>query len=589
MDYDIVVCGAGLAGATLARQLRRALPEATIASVDPLTRPLPDACHKVGESTVELATHYLAQELGLATYLRERHILKNGLRFFPGGGATLPLEGRTEIGPPQLPIVPSFQLDRGRLETDLRTMNEADGIDSFEGCKVTDVELRPGERHRVSLLDRGEPRTLTARWVVDATGRRRLLSKKLGLQRSTDHLARAAWFRVAERVDVAELVPQSEQSWHQRDREQIRWQSTCHFMGEGYWAWLIPLASGYTSVGVVVDGACFDFDAIHTEPKLRAWLKQHEPVLARRLEGIEAADFRCYREYSYSASRMLSSERWATVGEAAVFVDPFYSPGSDYIALANTFVTRAIREDLDTGEASEADQLSAWFLRLFDESVVTFRGMMPAFGNPRVMTAKIYWDNLQYWSFLCQYYFQRAYDFPLAHQQQVLEEGGHFAVSHVRAQALFRRWHELAKDHPLGEARNVYLPPVPSLLANAYLDLQRKLAPEELLPLLRDKRALTEEVLAELVLRALRELSPSAGKQLALDLDIASWGLPIDERRLQLDDLSPRDRRRALPRVAKDVERCLGKAGSRDDIPSWETHWRACLGRETTAPSHVAS
>ena len=204
------------------------------------------------------------------------------------------------------------------------------------------------------------------------------------------------------------------------------------------------------------------------------------------------------------------------------------------------------------------------------------------------MTAKIYWDNLQYWSFLCQFYFQRAYELPLDAQQRILDEGERFTASHRRAQALFRRWHDLGGEVELGEARNVHLPPVPSILANAYLDLQRTVGPDELLPLLRDKRALTEEVLAELVLRVLRELSPAAGAQLAEDLALASWQLPIDDRRFQLDDLSPRDRRRALPRVAKDVERCLGKAPVRSDVPSWEQHFRRCLDREPR-PAHLAS
>ncbi len=589
MTFDIVVCGAGLAGSTLARQLRRACPNATIASIDPVARPLPDACHKVGESTVELATHYLAHELELEGYLRTEHILKNGLRFFPGGGDSHPLEKRTEIGPPELPIVPSFQLDRGRLETDLRAMNEQDRVELFEGFKVTAVDLRPGdEAHEVTIARGRERRTLRARWVVDATGRRRLLSRKLGLQRSTDHVARAAWFRVAERVDIADLVPESESEWHGRDRQHIRWQSTNHFMGEGYWAWLIPLSSGYTSVGVVVDGELFDFDAIHTEPKLRAWLDEHEPVLARRLADAPACDFRCYREYSYSASKTLSSDRWATVGEAAVFVDPFYSPGSDFIALANSFVTRAIREDLETGDASVADTLSEWFLRLCDEAVVTFRSMMPAFGNPQVMTAKIYWDNLQYWSFLCQFYFQRAYELPLERQREVLAEGERFTGWHARAQQLFRRWHELGGEIDLEKPRNVYLPPVPSILANAYLDLQRNVGPDELLPFLREKRELTEQVLGELVIRALRELPVDAGERLAGDLDLASWDLPFEAGRLALEDASPRDRRRALPKIAKDVERCLGKPPQRPEV-EWEAHLRACLGLEPLPAAHLAS
>ena len=129
---------------------------------------------------------------------------------------------------------------------------------------------------------------------------------------------------VGERVDVAELVPPSDTAWHERDRTHIRWQSTVHFMGEGYWAWLIPLSSGFTSVGIVVDGDIHPFEAIHTEAQARAFLAEHEPEVAARLAEPPARDFRCYREYSYGAERVFSPDRWALVGEAGPFVDPFY-------------------------------------------------------------------------------------------------------------------------------------------------------------------------------------------------------------------------------------------------------------------------
>jgi hypothetical protein len=43
--------------------------------------------------------------------------------------------------------------------------------------------------------------------------------------------------------------------------------------------------------------------------------------------------------------------RWSLVGEAGAFLDPFYSPGSDYITLGNTFTTDMIVRELN-GEAS---------------------------------------------------------------------------------------------------------------------------------------------------------------------------------------------------------------------------------------------
>ena len=83
---DVVICGGGLSGLLLARQLRREMPDLSVTLIDRMPRPLPDACHKVGESSVECGCQYL-EELGLKDYLLKEQLVKLGLRFFPGGGA----------------------------------------------------------------------------------------------------------------------------------------------------------------------------------------------------------------------------------------------------------------------------------------------------------------------------------------------------------------------------------------------------------------------------------------------------------------------------------------------------------------------
>src|SRR5205814_8865130 len=61
-------------------------------------------------------------------------------------------------------------------------------------------------------------------------------------------------------------------------------------------------------------------------------------------------DFRVMKDYSYSCGQVYSDERWCLVGEAGVFLDPFYSPGLDMIAISNGMVC-----DLITSERNGED------------------------------------------------------------------------------------------------------------------------------------------------------------------------------------------------------------------------------------------
>ncbi|HQW92764.1 MAG TPA: FAD-dependent oxidoreductase, partial [Ferruginibacter sp.] len=64
-QYDVVVLGGGLAGLTLSLQLKKAKPGISILVLERRETAAATAAHKVGESTVELGTHYLREVLDI--------------------------------------------------------------------------------------------------------------------------------------------------------------------------------------------------------------------------------------------------------------------------------------------------------------------------------------------------------------------------------------------------------------------------------------------------------------------------------------------------------------------------------------------
>jgi len=347
--YDVVICGGGLAGSTLARQLKLTMPELSVVVLDKDAYPLPEAAFKVGESSVYDGAYYFGQILQLEEYFEREHLPKLGLRYFYGNTKG-ELHKRPEFGISDFPPKPgSYQIDRGKLENDLRLFNKEMGIEVLENCLVKDIDISENreEPHQIVYIqqDSKEYKTISARWVVDAMGRRRYIQKKLGLAKPNDPKFNAAWFRVKGRVDISDFVPSTEKEWHDRVPNNNRYYSTNHLCGRGYWVWLIPLATNHTSLGIVASEEFQPFSEFHTQELAFEWLERNEPVVADNLKGREVIDFKKMPRYSYSSTKVFSINRWGCVGEAAVFADPLYSPGSDLISYANTLQTHMIRLD----------------------------------------------------------------------------------------------------------------------------------------------------------------------------------------------------------------------------------------------------
>lgn len=436
-EYDVVIAGGGLAGLCLALQIKKTVPEATVVVAERSTLPNPEAAHKVGESSVEAASHYFQSVLGLDELL-SKELRKFGLRFFMTDGDNTDITTRTECGPSHYLYFPSYQIDRGHFENALAARAHEAGIDFIDNCQVESFSLSP-KNHSVSLSQSGEKIQIECRWIVDATGRMSLLKKKLSLDQPNRHQVNAAWFRIDHALDPDDWS--SNTLWKQRLQESRR-MSTNHFMGEGYWVWLIPLVNNRTSVGIVADGKTHPFNEISTFPKAFSWLQKFEPQLASVLSEHlkDRMDFSALKNYSHGVKQMYSHERWCLTGDAGAFVDPLYSPGSDFIGIANGFSCDLIARDL-RGEpideiAKNYDQSFRSLIRTF---LATYQRQYSLMGHPRIMVTKIMWDFVMYWGGIALLFrANKLCDIEFMSKANPLLQA--FAYTNIGMQSFFRKW-----------------------------------------------------------------------------------------------------------------------------------------------------
>jgi hypothetical protein len=126
----------------------------------------------------------------------------------------------------------------------------------------------------------------------------------------------------------------------------IRATATNHFVGYGWWAWCIPLKGGDVSIGVVFDQRLVRWPAEGSlGQRLKDFLMQH-PVARELMVDAQwrEGDVHWRKNLPYY-STTFAGDGFVLVGDAAAFMDPFYSPGMDWISFTSSSAARLILEE----------------------------------------------------------------------------------------------------------------------------------------------------------------------------------------------------------------------------------------------------
>lgn len=389
-NFDVIVIGGAFSGAAAALLLKRERPHLRIAVAERSRH----FDRKVGEATTEISGCFLTKRLALSHHLCHHHVAKNGLRFWFSNDSEDSFEECGELGGFYQVRLPSYQVDREVLDEHVLSEAKAAGVEVFRPAKISSAEISGTSPSLIILEHENQARTLSARWVIDASGRASFLARKLGLLRNLpEHPTNSIWARFRNVRDWDGHDLRSRFPRYANSCQAARATATNHLMGHGWWCWIIPLRGGDYSAGIVYDSR------LYTPPegdrlgdRLHAHLLGH-PVGREIFENAEyiEGDVKAYSSLPYYSEK-IAGPGWQIVGDAAGFLDPLYSQGLDYCSWTVTSaVNRIISED--KGESVSLDDINDRFARSYHgwfESL--YKDKYHYLGDKELMTAAFLLD-----------------------------------------------------------------------------------------------------------------------------------------------------------------------------------------------------
>jgi len=323
-DFDIAVIGGGPAGSTMASYLAKAGLSVAVFESENFPR------EHVGESLVPATTPVLLEIGAMAKVEAANFPKKYGAAWTSAETRKIDAMGyggafhdfRTaevlfkERDQPGVDRDYTFHVDRAKFDHILLKHAESLGATVYQGVRVNRVDF--DAEHPVLDARLGNQTVkITAKMVVDASGRRTMLGNQLKVKVNDpvfNQYAIHTWF---DGFDRAALAPNPQQIDY----------IFIHFLPlENTWVWQIPITDTITSIGVVTQKSRFQaskdnrekffWDTVASRPELLDALKNGDQVKPFKTEG----------DYSYGMSQIVG-DNFILIGDAARFVDPIFSSG----------------------------------------------------------------------------------------------------------------------------------------------------------------------------------------------------------------------------------------------------------------------
>lgn len=347
---DVVVIGGGPAGSTSACYLAMRGYDVLVFERERFPR------MHVGESLLPFC-YEIFGEIGVREELERRFVRKPGVRFLDIDESTATTWCFRHTIPDASHL--SFEVLREEFDAVLLDRAAELGAEVRQATRVREVEIVDADTVRVEAVDAGgRPVPVTARFLVDASGRDTFLAHRLGSKTAHRELQRTA-------LSNNEWRGARYESGLEEGMLQI-----VYLGGEKQgWIWVIPLNEDRLSIGVALNtaylrerragyraGGVADWQEALYADELRqsSFLRRILAAAARGGEVISNGD------YSYFCAPK-HGDAYALVGDASAFIDPIFSSGV-YLAMNSA---RLVADAIDVRLGQGREPGAAALLRTY--------------------------------------------------------------------------------------------------------------------------------------------------------------------------------------------------------------------------------